>query len=207
MNEHESWCVTRRYPVMSKCDCDAAPAAPAVAQPAAQERLTYWTAGCTDPDNCQLCKAQRITKRDHYPLHHAGIPTVEEPAAQDQINGQVGASKEPTAKSGDVKNDPEASGLNPAGESRNRSRRETATADLSTTSPDLTDLLRRLDSMDLSLREDESFTAAEAAAAIRALVAENARLYVFLELMCRRAERAEAERDAAIKALRDKEKK
>ena len=27
MNEHESWCVTRRYPVMSKCDCDAAPAA------------------------------------------------------------------------------------------------------------------------------------------------------------------------------------
>jgi len=24
MNEHESWCVTRRYPVMSKCDCDAA---------------------------------------------------------------------------------------------------------------------------------------------------------------------------------------
>jgi len=35
MNEHESWCVTRRYPVMSKCDCDAAPA---VAQPAAQDQ-------------------------------------------------------------------------------------------------------------------------------------------------------------------------
>ena len=37
---------------------------------------------------------------------------------------------------------------------------------------------------------------------IQALREEKARLYVSLELMCRKAERAEAERDAAIKALR-----
>ena len=65
------------------------------------------------------------------------------------------------------------------------------------------DLLRRLDRRCACPRCSECESErSEAAARIRALREEKARLYVSLELMCRKAERAEAERDAAIKALR-----
>lgn len=43
---------------------------------AAKVGLNYWNAGCTDPDNCQLCKAAKLPGGTVFNLHHAGIPTV-----------------------------------------------------------------------------------------------------------------------------------